>query len=222
MVSCWSFLCSGLSCLAHTREMFTSLWRSSNHLELSRQPEGPGLRCHLFYYIYIKYIIFTINSINENRCCISILQLWEIAVGHEDVYVHSSLIKKVTPPFNQSSPMNRKWFPILFSVGSLRRCCHPEQSWRENDWYWRERNSLWWRIRLQVRTRNALQHESKQKCVQAQIRDHRRQIRPARLCARHAFGYQGRHLNWAAHSSYPRMVMLSEWFFSLVNWLFEI
>ena len=160
MVSCWSFLCSGLSCLAHTREMFTSLWRSSNHLVLSRQPEGPGLRCHLFYYIYIKYIIFTINSINENRCCISILQLWEIAVGHEDVYVHSSLIKKVTPPFNQSSPMNRKWFPILFSVGSLRRCCHPEQSWRENDWYWRERNSLWWRIRLQVRTRNVLQHES--------------------------------------------------------------
>ena len=114
MVSCWYFLCSGLLCLAHTREMFTSLWRSSNHLELSRQPEGPGLRCHLFYYIYIKYIIFTINSINENRCCISILQLWEIAVGHEDVYVHSSLIKKVTPPFNQSSPMNRKWFPILF------------------------------------------------------------------------------------------------------------
>ena len=39
---------------------------------------------------------------------ISILQLWEIAVGHEDVYVHSSLIKKVTPPFNQISPMNRK------------------------------------------------------------------------------------------------------------------
>ena len=117
MVSCWYFLCSGLLCLAHTREMFTSLWRSSNHLELSRQPEGPGLRCHLFYYIYIKYIIFTINSINENRCCISILQLWEIAVGHEDVYVHSSLIKKVTPPFNQSSPMNRKWFPILFFSG---------------------------------------------------------------------------------------------------------
>ena len=61
MVSCWSFLCSGLSCLAHTREMFTSLWRSSNHLELSRQPEGPGLRCHLQ--------LFTIDSINENSCC---------------------------------------------------------------------------------------------------------------------------------------------------------
>ena len=41
--------------------MFTSLWRSSNHLELSRQPEGPGLRCHLQ--------LFTIDSINENRCC---------------------------------------------------------------------------------------------------------------------------------------------------------
>ena len=40
---------------------------------------------------------------------ISILQLWEIAVGHEDVYVHSSLIKKVTlMPFNQISLMNRK------------------------------------------------------------------------------------------------------------------
>ena len=32
-------------------------------------------------------------------------QLWEVAVGHEDVYLHSSLIKKVTD-------LQSKWHPI--------------------------------------------------------------------------------------------------------------
>ena len=122
--------------------------------------------------------------------------MWEVAVGLEDVYLHSSLIKKVTdrPPIQNNSNQNDKnssqlifsgicvlvlpfWTVLegerLMSMGTRSTLT---MSGTSSKWYIQ-------RLYIEIGI-----------CAQAWRRDHCSEIRPARLCARHALACQGRHL----------------------------
>ena len=171
-----------------------------------------------------KVALFIILERPGMRWRIRSCQMWEVAVGHEDVYLHSSLIKKVNelqpkwhptqmtynPNCIQSKLISdpnetqTKQHPIQMrkiphnpsSVGSLCWCSHTEQSRRENDWHRWERTQLWPWMGGQVSIQhpkpmqhcNTFEIELPWICAQARRRDHRSEIRPARLCACHALG----------------------------------